>query len=252
MKVEEAIQVLEKFRPGRGEVEASQMAEALALAESNRSLKKWFAERQAFDAVMAEEIQTIPVPGDLHEKLLASMPVETRSRFHVFGPALAMAAAVMILGIIVSIGRHSRPVEFAVLRQHILEESWGKSPHLAFGSQDWDQVRSWLAARDVKDAWNIPDGLQDARLHGCTIVSWRGHSVPVLRLSEGHRHMHLYVMDRTELVDVPAAGSPQFEKFGSMGTASWTKADKTYVLTGFNTLSFFKRFRKSGQWLMNG
>jgi hypothetical protein len=252
MKVEEAKVLLGSCRPGRLEMDDPRMADALALAASDAELKKWFAEQQALDAQVAEEVQSIPVPRDLREKLLALQPAQSRSRIQRFRPALAMAAAFVVLGIAGTIWWQSQPVEFSALRQHILEQSWGPSPHLAFESRDWNQVRSWLQAQNVTEDLKIPDALQEARLHGCTVVKWHGHAVPVLCLSEGHRHMHLYVMDRTELVDVPAAGKPEFEKYGPMATASWTKADKAYVLTGFNTLSFFKKFRKAGRWVMTG
>ena len=251
MKVQEAKALLEKCRPGRREGDDPQVTEALALAESDPGLKKWLAEQQAFDTQIAAEVQTIPIPGDLRDKLLALKPLEAHSAFRMWRPAVAMAAALMVLGIVAASWWQSRPTKFAALRYQILEQSWGTSPHLALESTDWKQVRSWLAAHNLEDL-KIPDALQDAHLRGCTVVTWHGHSVPVLCLSEGHRHMHLYVMDRTELVDVPPVGTPQFEKFGAMGTASWTKADKAYVLTGFNTLSFFKKFRKSGRWIMAG
>ena len=252
MNVEEAKSLLGRCRLRQGDSQDPEVAEALVLAERTPELKKWFAEQQAFDAQMAEDVQSIAVPGDLRGKLLALDTVQPRSRFRSLRPALAMAAAVAVLGIIAAIWWRSKPLEFASLRQHILEASWGQQPHLAFKTKDWNEVRAWLEGRNVQAELKVPLALQEYRLHGCTLVQWHGHSVPVLCLSDGHRHMHLCVVDHAELADVPGADMPEFGKFGPMATASWSKADKAYVLTGFNTLSFFKTFRKSGRWVMSG
>jgi hypothetical protein len=57
-------------------------------------------------------------------------------------------------------------------------------------------------------------------------------------------------MDRVDFVDVPPQGTPDFEKCGSWKTVSWSQGSKTYVLSGMNYLTFVKKFRKSGHWIM--
>src|SRR5438046_9472085 len=113
MKIQEAKALLEKCRPGRREGDDAQVTEALALAESDPEMKKWLAEQQAFDTHMAEEVQTIPIPGDLRDKLLALKPLASHSPFRMWSPAFAMAAALTVLGVGAAIGWYSRPVAFA-------------------------------------------------------------------------------------------------------------------------------------------
>jgi hypothetical protein len=47
-------------------------------------------------------------------------------------------------------------------------------------------------------------------------------------------HMDLFVMDRTDLPDLPENSAPQYAKAGSLMTAAWSEGNKVYLLTGEN------------------
>jgi hypothetical protein len=249
MNVDEAKLLLETLRPGRTESEDPRVAEALALARENAILNEWLTAQRQFDRDMALQLNSIPVPPALHSQLLQLPRQRFKARF--LRHALALAACLGILALVGQSWWESRPVDFASLRQHILDQSWGTSPHLALRSGRWDEVRSWLSGQNLATDFQVPSALENAKLRGCNIVRWHGHSIPVLCLTEGHRHMHLYVVDRMELVDVPkGGGAPVLANYGALPTFSWTRADRAYVLTGFNAQAFLKKFRKSGHWLL--
>ena len=74
----------------------------------------------------------------------------------------------------------------------------------------------------------------------------------MLCLADGPRHMHLFVLEGSQLAQLPFDGKPDFEKCGVWKTASWQQGDKTYVLTGMKYQAFVSKFRKGGRWTMSG
>src|SRR5690348_16231460 len=122
MNAEEAKQLLENHRPGWPASEDPALAEALALSDKDPELRKWLAARETFDAQMQEQMGTIPVPVDLREKLLALRSPERPRRLAMLRPALAMAAAIVVLGILATVWWQSQPVGFSALRQHVMEK----------------------------------------------------------------------------------------------------------------------------------
>jgi hypothetical protein len=84
------------------------------------------------------------------------------------------------------------------------------------------------------------------------MVEVDSHRVPMICLSEGSRHLHLFVVDGAMFADLPPAEAPDFQKCGAWKTASWQQGAKTYVLTGLKYQAFVSKFRKMGRWDFSG
>jgi hypothetical protein len=169
-----------------------------------------------------------------------------------FRVALAAAACFFLLVGVAAAWWNSRPVDFAVLRQHVADEAWGQAQHVQFQSTDLSAIKGWLDKQKLPSNFQIPPGLNSAALYGCNLVEWRGIKVPVLCLHEGVRHLHLVVLEHVEVVDLPRDGWPVYADYGSLRTTSWSRDGTTYVLTGLDSRTFIKRFRQSGRWVWAG
>ena len=81
------------------------MREALALTETDSTLKQWFDEQAELSAALSAKLGEIPVPNDLRAKILAGADVSSApgnvsvSKFRRWLPALATAACLVVTGI---------------------------------------------------------------------------------------------------------------------------------------------------------
>jgi len=250
MNTDKAKQTLENYRSG-DELTAD-IAEALTYARNNADVSRWFDDKEQFDARMAMAVQKITVPSQLKSAILAQRRIIPLRSW--WNQPVPLAAAALILGLIALSGfflTQTKPT-FAAYRKAVIDESWGRSPHLDIETQDIAQLNHWLASIDPQSKVSIPSGLQDLRLRGGRTMEWNGERVVLLCLSDGSRHLHLFVTDDHAFVDAPRQSSPDYEKCGGWKTVSWSQGDRAYVLTGMNYLTFLKKFRHSGHWTIDG
>jgi hypothetical protein len=260
MTSEEARKILAACRPGGGDDGDPQMQAALARARQDPELGRWFAEQQAFDAMMAEGMRAIAVPVDLRRELLASRPRVVRRPVNWWRsawsgwPARATAAAAIVLMAAVVAGAFARahPTRFADFRQKLIKESWESENHLAFRSSDFVRVRQWLAQNGGPAAFNLPMEFRQRILRGCNLVDVGGQPVAVLCFVHGSQHLHLYVAESVQFAGLPLSGTPDFEQCGQWKTTAWQDGKRTFVLSGMNYPTFVTTFRKAGRWTMSG
>ena len=96
MNREEARFILKAYRPGESDARDPEVAQALALAESDPALRLWLERQIASQAILRESLRQIPIPPDLRERILEApnigkVAVSTRRR-----PWLTLAAAVAL------------------------------------------------------------------------------------------------------------------------------------------------------------
>jgi len=252
MNAEEAKKALSVYRSG-DEV-TSEVADALAYARANPQLTRWFTGKESFDRQMVDAVAGIPVPRDLRARILTERKVVVLRPW--WRQRISYAAAALMLGLVGLSGLLlvAQPKEtFADYRKTVVDESWGRAPHLDLESSDIDEVNRWIAGIDATAApVSIPAGLKDMTLRGSRTVEWKGQRVVCLCFLQGPRHMHLFVTQDRAFVDAPRQAMPDYEKCNGWKTVSWTQGDRTYVLTGMNYVTFLKKFRHSGHWLMDG
>jgi len=252
MKSEEAKRLLEVFRPGGADMDDPRFVEALVQTERDPVLRRWFDEQRRFDSQFVEGLKTVSVPPDLQDAILASRKVVRPGVWQDWRMRAAVAAGVVFLAIAGGVLATSKPNQFADFRAELIEQAWDGNTHLDMESSDVRQIQNWLTQNHASAEFSLPDGLRDMRLLGCRIVEADGLRVPMLCLADGPKHMHLFVLDGSQLAQLPFDGKPDFEKCGVWKTASWQQGDKTYVLTGMKYQAFVNKFRKSGRWTMSG
>jgi hypothetical protein len=250
MKTDQAKEILEHYR--EGDKLDSRISQALACLDSNADLADWFDRKRRFDRRMIEAVAEIRVPAGLKSAILTPPRIVPLIPWWRQPVSLAAAAAILLFacgGVFWSL----RPEKsFAQYRQAVIDESWGRAPHLDIETSDVGELYMKLARIDPHATVTVPSGLRDLTLHGARTLEWRGNRVILLCFSQGARHMHLFVMNDRTFADMPPQMAPDYEKCSGWKTVSWSQGTRTYVLTGMNYLTFLKKFRHSGHWTMNG
>jgi hypothetical protein len=258
MNISEAKQILRACRPHAGDAADPQMAQALALAEKNPELKRWFTEQVAFDSSMAGALKQIAAPSDLKAAILAEHQVVVRRPASWWRPVVAdwrmraSVAVVVIVSIVFAVSSQRSSGQFAEFRQELIDEGWAGDSHLDFASADLLKVRQWLARKGAPANFDLPGPLENLNLHGCRLIKMGSQQVTLLCVTDGAKHLHLFVADDIQFADLPQDGAPDFEKCGLWKTAAWRQGARTFVLSGMNFHTFVNTFRKSGRWTMSG
>lgn len=235
MNNQEARLILQAYRPGGEDASDPLFAEALEQARRDPELQKWFAEQNALDARLRTQLETaIPVPRGLKSDLLALRKI-SRVPWWFQPMKLAVAAAVVLLlglGIFFLLPRQQ--AQLASFRQVMARYSAQEQGHVVFESHDLAKIQLWLHDRGIETNFDLPATLPGGSTHGCRVVDWNGHKATMLCFVLNGEHMDLFVMDRTSLQNLPDNGTPQYAQAGSLMTATWSKDDKIYLLTGKN------------------
>jgi hypothetical protein len=113
------------------------------------------------------------------------------------------------------------------------------------------ELRRMLEENGLPGKFRVPTTLAQSGVRGCSVVHWRGHEIPMICFHSDGQHLHLIVVNRALFPDAPS-NVPETDQWQSWRTASWSKDDFSYVLTGLNTQSFVKKFRKSKRWDWEG
>ena len=252
MTRDEAREILETVRPA-GPVEGEpRVAEALRVASQDPALTLLLERQRALDGALADGLRSIPIPAGLRDGILAERKIIRPHFWQDWRTAAPAAAAIILLfvGGVAAINRGSNG--FAAFRTELVAESWSGDPHLDLESTDLGRVRQWLARTNVASDFKLPEALSEVRVHGARVFEADGRKVALICLADGARHFHLFVLDRPDFSDLPAAGIPDFEKCGAWKTTSWRQGNHVYVLTGMNYPAFVSKFRKAGRWSLSG
>ncbi len=250
MKSDVTNRILDEYREG-GEW-TPQVAEELALLTGDPQAAQWLDGRHGFDRQMAAALAQIPVPPALKSTILVQPKIIHLHPWWRRPVTFAAAAGFLLLLGSASLWSSHRKETFAEYRQAVIDEGWGKSPHLDLETSDIGQFNKWLATIEPNATVSLPSGLNDLKFRGGRAMQWHGHTVVLLCFLQGGRHMHLFVMNDRSFPDLSPQAVPDFEKCNGWKTVSWSQGTRSYVLTGMNYLTFIKKFRHSRQWTMDG
>lgn len=254
MNPKQVKEILSAYRPGTADEQDPVFAEALKLARADLELKAWLDESLAFDNVMRQQVTRVSAPRDLRETILAQhkiiRPVPWWNR-RLAPRHIAAAAAVLIAIGVTTLWLGQRPKSFAEFRREIADQSWGPTPHVEAKAESLTDVREFLSGRGLSTNFAVPSTLMQSQVRGCTLMHWRGHEVPVICFNSQGQHLHLIVVHRHLFPDAPST-VPQTDQWQAWRTASWSKDDHSYVLTGLGTTSFVRKFRKARLWDWEG
>ena len=248
MKREDAQLILQACRPCDEASGDPWVAEALALANADADLGKWWAREQRQDAEIRRALKTVPVPVDLKARLLARnkvVPLRNEVARTDFPPLVwAMAALLLFfLGLAVTWTGAPPPGNSADFAHDLIAATPLDAHHVDVQNADWAQVKSWLSRRHALADIELPPAIKNAPgLMGCRIMAWRGRPVSMLCfVMEGTRHVDLFVARTTAVMDPPAAGEPRFAVVDEQMTAEWRQGDNVYLMSGKVPEAFLRK-----------
>jgi hypothetical protein len=235
MTREEARLLLEVYRPGGPDAEDPRFVEALEHLKTDEELSRWFAQQQAFDAVVSRHVQSMPVPGPLKAAILAGEKVLAHlawwrlvnwARVAALALVLATGAAFVVFSL-----NQTRGILAASREAIRLAESQRGSPTAATG--DLKEFRGLLAKCRVPADFEVPQRLRRLPIAGCSLVAVQNRTAGVISFRvAGNTQLKLLVMDQVHDDMLPPDGSLRTIEYEDGGAALWSDKGKTYVLAG--------------------
>lgn len=242
MDNEQSKLILSTYRPGGEDASDPFFAEALEQVRRDPDLGRWFAEERRFDEAMHSAMESMRPPSGLRDQLLVNRRVvrlhqrpglmaRLRSR-----PALWMALAasvIVLLGISFLMQSPDRtPLTAAQFVDEVFDLKQSGKISLGKMGGGTEELRAWLAQRGSPADFTVPAKLEALGGMGCQTYTINGHKVSlVCFMLDKDRIVHFFVMDSSGL-DHPPGAAPSFIQRDDLTAATWSKAGRTYVLTG--------------------
>jgi hypothetical protein len=238
MDNDQARLILACRRPHGADDAEPAVREALEQARLDPGLARWLEQESALDAALTEGLARVPVPRSLKSELLAGEKLVRpavwwrRRAFHALAATLAVAAGLALhaRGLLTRLDAPQLPAAtFAEMRQDVSGlVSAGFVPGLYLSSME--EARSWIAARSAPEIGPLPPFLGAATVHACSVIEWRGRKVAGVCLMKDGREMHLFVLPRRLLDEVPRDGEILATRASGHSTLTWNSPDNVYVL----------------------
>jgi hypothetical protein len=238
----EAKRLLQFYQPA-ADAGDPQFAEALAQAQRDPELARWFAEHCASYEAVRRTLRGMPVPEDLRVRILSRQPSPTRATTGVWGrPAFllgALAAAVAINAVMYFVyWRRPGTTERRDFAGYVEAMTRYVATGYAMGIEtgNLDDLRRQLGDRQSPTEFALTDGMRSLRLEGGQSLDWNHHKVSLIcfrKQSEGGGEgpdVWLFVVSREAFPDEPAASTPQIAAAGGLSTASRSRGEYTYLL----------------------
>ena len=244
MNRDEAKHILLLYRPGTADASDPQIIEALALAQQDAELGRWFAEHCARQEILRAKFREIPVPAGLKEQIVSEHAALARSatqRRNVLVGVLAVAAIVVALLVV---SRTLIPRGAGTKDYNTLANYQGQMIAIAssaytmdYATNDLTQIRAYLAKNHAPADYTLPTSLEKTAATGCAIESWGNANVSMICFRTGKPlppklpgDLWLFVVDRAAVKGAPTSTSPRFTQINRIITATWTRGDKLYLL----------------------
>lgn len=207
--------------------------EALSVVEQDAQLGAWVAERAEFDERVANAFDDLPVPGDLHQKLLALGPARVPAPRKVMPRAVmwvAMAALVLLLGAgwfwqdAKSRGWQGEALAKVQMVQY-------GALRLEHRSKQLDELKKLLAQEGSLSPAHLPATLATLNTYGCRTIEVAGKPATIVcfELAPG-KEAHLVVMNASDLNRPPPQATPEFNQQGGWATAMWSDGPQSFLL----------------------
>lgn len=233
MNREDAKYILQSYHLGGQDADDPQFRDALQMVKRDPELAAWFAEEQAIDAKLAEKLQSFPVPPALKVQLLAARKVVSPPAWWRRPQWISAAAATVALlaTLAVILIRSPQHREFAEFRSYVADTA-ATLDHLDLQTNDLHQIREWLGGHSAPDNFVIPVKFNGKPSVGCRVFQWNGQKVSLVCFElENQKVAHLFVMDRSQLTNLPGEGALQFQTArDGITTAAWSDARRIYVV----------------------
>jgi len=246
---QQAKDILLLYRPGVPEPDQPELAAALDLARRDPELKQWLQEHEATQQALRARFRAIPVPEGLREQILSERHA------HLAAPkrrkaimALTVAAlALILMAVLFDFVRPHEDKSFANFQSRMIRTAARQYPKMDLEARDPDQIRNYLLQHQAHGDYVIPAALDRTARTGCALLQWQVKPVSMVCFHSSTNSaaniadLFLFIINRSDVPNAPAAAVPQFAQTNRMATASWSDKDKTYVLAGWVDESFLRR-----------
>jgi hypothetical protein len=233
MSRDQAKEILSAFRPGTEDERDPVFVEALQLAEQDRELSAWLAERQAFDAAVKRRLAASLLPPDLSEQIRIGATLrQTKARQRrqrLWALAACLVLLLTLAGLFLYQWKFTETTQFAACRSdmvHFLQ----KFPKLDLETSSIAQARRWLDETRHLQEVQFPSGLQRFPTIGCRTLEWHGRPLGLVCFMVDGEVVHFIVIPRSSIPDGPPTLEPQFTRVGGETTVAWSRGDLTYLV----------------------
>lgn len=234
MDKEQAKLILGCTRPNGADDADPAVREALDFAQQDPELKAWLEAERASDREFTARLRSIAVPASLKREILAGHRMEKGVPMWRRPQVWALAACVLILaGVAVrnlAFVPVLPPAGYADMQQDVGALVAGGQFTPSLEVPDTAQARRWLADKKAPEMDDLPPFLADAHAVACTVMEWRGRQVGGVCLQKNGRLMHLFVINRDQLDDLPKDGQILPKTFNGHQSLAWNSPKHFYVL----------------------
>lgn len=242
--------------PGPLPTDDPQVAEALALAETDGVLAAWLAETRSFDAAVAAKLRSIEPPADLKDAILAGRRLPAPAQAKVGGPwrrpvrpvlwaLAAMGAGILGVAVLreVDDGKANDQIAEAGTAQDVpgdlrmaaakfLSEGWRHD--FDYPESSFPKIQQWAAEQPGQVRIEVPAELAANRTYGCKVFEWQGHRAMLVCFvaKDDDQVIHVVSVDRSALPDAERTApeqAPVFAQVGRWNTAVWSHGSRRYV-----------------------
>jgi hypothetical protein len=220
-------------------------AEARDMAAKDPELGAWLARRTEFDERVADAMDDIvPVPGDLHMKLLAmsGMPLPVKKKVIPRAVMWLAAAAAFLL----MFGgwwwtSHMNGEWQSEALAHVKLVQHGLLP-LQHRAKKLDDLMKLVASTDTAMPQSLPAGLMKLGTYGCRTVQIAGKPAMIVcfELSPG-KEAHLVVMNHSDLASAPPMNAPVFSTQDGWTMAAWSSGTQSFMLATSEDSALLKK-----------
>jgi hypothetical protein len=227
--------------------------EAFRAMESDPGLKEAWEKQRRWDSAIGASLKSLPPPLGLKEKILRiqreketekenSSKVTNVIQFtRSFWVPLAAAALLVLSFGVWKLEQRAVDRDFAVFESEAVDYTKGLFT-LSKKSGEMSEVRAWLAAHRSPHTFKIPFHVEGLAQLGCRQVEFCGiqSSMICFEVEGLKKEVHLFVLSKEEVKNLPAYGVPEFRQKHGNAIAAWTDDEHGYVLTGDVSLEEMK------------
>lgn len=236
-------ETLALFRPGIDDPNDPLFAGALAQAQRDPELGRWFRRQQDVDTALRRKFTHLPVPAGLEQQITSERRIARPAASWERRALLAGAVAAVILAVVAGyLLRQPGPQNFAAFRATMAKLVSGEYK-MTLETRDQAAIRQFLAKNHSPADYVLTREMDKLPAEGCALINWHEQRVSLVCLDRGEdRDLFLFVIDRSALPDPPAGQTPQFIRVGSMATASWSSGNRAYMLATKGSENDLRKF----------
>src|SRR5208282_377944 len=192
--------VLNTYRPNGADAQDPTFRAALDQAARDPDLAAWFKEQRSFDSLLAAKLTEIQPPPNLYSAIVAGMDPRSPIRRFAMGPILALAAVIVLSGIILLPMYMEHQTKRALIWQYqkanLTMLSSPGFPQLDLVTNDFSRTQEYLAHMKAPIIPHLPGALLGLPTAGCKAFYWNNQelSLTCFRLPSGEL-LHVFVID---------------------------------------------------------